>query len=114
MRLIDANEIKNVADIAFLNLSLEIAQNEESGIDQEIKRMRDFLNKFYGVLDSFPTIDAVPIVRCKDCKHRDEAKDCLHPENIAHYYDADGNEYDILKMVDDDHFCSYGERRDGA
>ena len=47
-------------------------------------------------LDSAPTVDAVPVVRCKDCKHYD-GKWCL-----------------LLDMVNSDMgdwFCAYGERR---
>lgn len=40
-----------------------------------------------------PTIDAVPVVRCKDCKH--------------HFYCCRGS-----IPVDDNGFCSAGERKD--
>ncbi len=42
-----------------------------------------------------PIVDAVPVVRCKDCKYRDGAPG---QPNILCY-----------QMHDDD-FCSYGER----
>lgn len=51
------------------------------------------------------TIDAVPVVRCEDCKHRrnDEDYVCGHycvkrPSNGGYF-------------CEDDDFCSYGERR---
>ena len=69
---------------------------------------------FLRTISLAPTIDAVPVVRCKDCKHCDSAHDCTHPENIHHYYDVEGNEYESFRMVDPDHFCSYGERKDGG
>ena len=50
-----------------------------------------------------PTIDAVPVVRCKDCKHSDED-------------DFDGSLWccrDKEIEVPEEHFCSYGERKDG-
>ena len=50
-----------------------------------------------------PTIDAEPVVRCKDCKHRG-TDDCP-----MHYKGVPADE-DFLKKVDND-FCSYGERR---
>lgn len=57
-----------------------------------------------------PTIDAVPIVRCKDCKW---------------FVDNNGGEWYGCKMFQvvritpedapkPDDFCSYGERRDGG
>jgi hypothetical protein len=48
-----------------------------------------------------PTIDAVPVVRCKDCKHCDpESKHCDHPMGTA---------MPVPRKEDD--FCSCGERR---
>lgn len=48
-----------------------------------------------------PTIDAEPVVRCKDCIHRVKgAKMCMHPKVIG---------WDAIEPEDDD-FCSYGER----
>lgn len=56
--------------------------------------------------------DTAAVVRCKDCKHCDSARDCIHPENIHHYYDGEGYDYESFHMVDPDHFCSYGEKRE--
>ena len=51
-------------------------------------------------LDEFPAVDAVEVVRCCECIHRDGTPG---QPNILCY-----------QMHDDD-FCSYGERRaDGA
>ena len=53
-----------------------------------------------GVVDSEPTIDAVPVVRCRECKHCDpENYHCDHPMGTAA----------PLRRKPDD-FCSYGER----
>lgn len=58
----------------------------------------------YQVLKDAPTVDAVPVVRCKDCKHRVEyTKMCAHP-------DAYG--WDALE-TEDEGFCYRGERRSG-
>lgn len=65
--------------------------------------------RFYGWLDTIPTIDAVPVVRCKDCKH-------------FHY----SKPYGILMMnlvcdkwgkgcrTNPDGYCFMGEREDDA
>ena len=55
-----------------------------------------------------PTVDAVEVVRCKDCKWRKEWISggffyCCNPD----YGMASG-----VELRDDD-FCSYGERREG-
>ena len=61
---------------------------------------------YYGYAKSFiddaPTIDAVPVVRCRECKPCDpENYHCDHPMGTAA----------PLKRKPDD-FCSYGERKD--
>lgn len=57
-------------------------------------------------IEKAPTIDAVPVVRCKDCKHRRDDEDyaCGHycvrrPHNGGY-------------LCEDDDYCSYGERRE--
>lgn len=56
------------------------------------------------IINRSPTIDAVPVVRCKDCKHCDpESKHCDHPMGTA---------MPVPRKEDD--FCSYGERRSDA
>lgn len=49
-------------------------------------------------IDNAPTVDAVPVVRCKDCKH-EFGGSCI----ICGFQ----------KRKPDD-FCSYGERKDGG
>jgi len=60
---------------------------------------------FENAIDSAPTIDAVSVVRCKECKHR-------HTPNCFRAY----LEYDIQEWIvdsgDDNDFCSWGERED--
>ena len=54
-------------------------------------------------LDAQPTADVVEVVRCKDCKFRG-TDDCLN----SYYSEYEGAYVDPM---DDDDFCSYGERR---
>ena len=58
-------------------------------------------------IDKAPTIDAVEIVRCKDCKHYMPQKKSAHWENRANYC----NRIVTIKVQPYD-FCSYGERKD--
>lgn len=53
------------------------------------------------LIEHTPTIDAVPVVRCKDCKHYWKNK------NTPGYLDK-------CVTVSDDDYCSDGERKDGA
>lgn len=60
------------------------------------------------ILREAPTVDAVPVVRCKDCNHYKPQKKSAHLENRANYC----NRVVTIKVQPDD-FCSYGERKDG-
>lgn len=68
-------------------------------------------------IDDTPTVDAVPVVRCKGCKHakRYERADgtagysCVHPQNIFVYGERLDRVFEPIKEPDD--FCSSGERR---
>ena len=55
-------------------------------------------------LNNAPTIDAVPVVRCRECKHRG-TDDC-----IFHIKGEPADEELLLKLDND--FCSYGERKE--
>lgn len=60
-----------------------------------------------GVIEAAPTVDAVPVVRCKDCKHRRVHKSWVECElDSADPYDQGRTSWD------DDWFCADGERRD--
>ena len=55
-------------------------------------------------IEAAQTVDAVPVVRCRECKHCDpENYHCDHPMGTAA----------PLRRKPDD-FCSYGERKEGA
>lgn len=54
-----------------------------------------------------PTVDAVEVVRCRDCKHWDaETWFCDNHSTFDHH----GLEWNMFAPND---FCSYGERKDG-
>ena len=70
------------------------------------------------VLDSIrgaPTVDAVVVTRCKDCKHStlpsELTKRYGKPGTLTcHNMHAPSNR----RNVDSNDFCSYGERKDGG
>ena len=89
-RLIDANKIMNgialyTAENAYLN---------DTALDV-LKMVADWLK-------CAPIVDAVEVVRCKDCKHS-----IKRIGKIECRCELDGKIWDI------DDFCSYGERREG-
>ena len=51
-----------------------------------------------GLIANAPTVDAVEVVRCWECKHRDGIP---------------GQPNIVCWQMHDDDFCSYGERKEG-
>lgn len=57
---------------------------------------------FIAVIDKSPTIDAIPVVRCINCKYKGvlwRETICDHPNGMLH-------------KVKPDDFCSYGKRKE--
>ena len=86
-RLIDAHDLWT--DIMMLPHNGDMISSEE--VEQAIK--------------DAPTVDAVEVVRCKDCKH------CIY-----HSYACGDVRCGMLHTdyITENSFCSYGERKDNA
>lgn len=70
-----------------------------------------FINGIETVLEYaelLPAVDAVPVVRCRGCKHCEEATD---HEGRGFFCAIWGRGW---HRVQPDDFCSYGERKEGA
>ena len=70
-------------------------------------------------IDSQPTVDAVPVVRCRECKYwGDEDGKLQRSDGVlfarckVHNYLLDGRHTGWCPTDND--FCSYGERKEGA
>ena len=63
------------------------------------------------LIDSIPTVDAVPVVRCKDCKHY-----CNRPNGLCYLHtEPKENERGYsgeAVCVEPTDFCSYGEPKE--
>ena len=86
MRLIDADAMKRVYQ--------EVLCSHVACIDCSFF-MDDKYCRFETMLSEAPTINAIPVVRCRDCR-KFKTYDC---RMVASGYDD---------------FCSYGERKEGA
>ena len=60
--------------------------------------------EFVRFLKKQPTVDAVPVVRCRECKHRGT-------DNCIFHIKGEPADEELLLKLDDD-FCSYGERKE--
>ena len=87
MRLIDAD----IADVV-------IIYDKDNELTQ-VSAIREYIERQKAFLDKFPTIDAVPVVRCRECKYHNKPP-C--PMRLS------------FNWTEDDDFCSYGERKEGA
>ena len=54
-------------------------------------------------INNADTVDAVPVVRCRDCKH-------MIPQSHTRYCTV----WNAVNGMRDDGFCNYGERKEGA
>ena len=69
------------------------------------------------LVDDAPTVDAVEVVRCRECKSwHEETGFC---EKHSYFVDGDGvccspADSPNWTMFDSDDFCSYGKRKEGA
>ena len=78
--------------------------------------LSDASGNYYGYADvvfaddieNAPTVDAVEVVRCKDCKHYKPQKKSAHWESRTNYC----NRIVTIKVQPYD-FCSYGGRKEG-
>ena len=68
-------------------------------------------------IEAAQTVDAVPVVRCRECKHfRHYGKTSLfiNGKNIKAGWCQRRISYDEEYRMTADDFCSYGERKEGA
>ena len=95
MRLIDVNE-------AIINFGFEW---------DDIPPTRE---EFVRFLKKQPIIDAIPVVRCRECKHR-STEDCPMYFHSSYWHEG-YEEYvdDDTDHTEDDYFCQEGERKEGA
>lgn len=68
-------------------------------------KTRDAFYKAIDLVHRYPAADVAPVVRCRDCKYR--FRNNGHDKNGCPITDAD-------IWMDDNSFCSYGKRKEGA
>lgn len=92
MRLIDADQMAVDESEAYMSAQVQVTD--------DLKWLVNFAahSKIQRLIADTPTVDAVPVVYCKDCKH-EFGGSCI----ICGFQ----------KRKPDD-FCSYGERKEGA
>ena len=104
MRLIDADALQNIL------LPITTALEHEYG------SLGGAVSGCMKHIDNAPTIDAVPVVRCRECKYWGDEDGKSHREGgvlfarcNVHNYLIDGRHTGWCPTEND--FCSYGERK---
>lgn len=87
MRLIDADA-----------LLAKVQENAPGFMDSGSTITKAFIMAMINTKSVAPTIDAVPVVRCKDCKHRYKGWRCAKQH--------------VLEEVKADFFCADGARKE--
>ena len=105
MRLIDADKLLENYKKWIPQLSSKEDEGDRRGVETCI-----------AVLEDTPAVDAIPVVRCRECKHhrdKNEQERQYLVEDILICTSPDATD-DCWNAVWPDHFCSYGERKEGA
>lgn len=96
-RLIDADQMAVDESEAYMSAQVQITDDLEWLINFVAH------SKIQRLIADTPTVDAVPVVRCKDCRNSYEGID----GRICSFGPC------VDCVVPDDFFCSQGERRTG-
>lgn len=97
MRLIDANNVKDLFDAEFKETRKLILAGET-----HLDNLAEGFTEADRVIREMPTVDAVVVTRCKDCKY---SYDDISGLCCSHGVCVDCN-------VPEDFYCSYGERKE--
>lgn len=98
MRLIDADALPKLLDAEYKQ-TMKLIWEGEKHLDTLAEGFAEAIHIAKYIA---PTVDAAPVVRCKDCTHRTEMGNCGHPRH-----------HGILPTAYPYDFCSYGARKDG-
>lgn len=95
MRLIDADALKITVEYGYDNKGVLLVPY------RDIKKS----------IEATKTVDAVPVVRCRDCKH---SREYITVGTVCtKYVKSLGGREVGLRATGKNDFCSYGERKDG-
>ena len=62
------------------------------------------------MIKTAPTVDAVPVVRCRECEHHYWEQEPCHGKSVHYCKLPHMRDVEVFKEF----FCYYGERKEGA
>ena len=71
------------------------------------------LGEAYGIIQEMPTVDAIEVVRCRDCKHRPTGTNRDDLEFPDDKCPCQCDDFWYSWKPSDDWFCKNGEQKDG-
>ena len=102
MRLIDADIFTSDLDFADADVCEEFPDSYcEFGFSRE---------KIRELLQDISTVDAVPVVRCRECKHLN----VVNRKELYAHCPKTNTVFLPFELDTREHFCSLGERKEGA
>ena len=92
----------------------EKATSEKRLIDadaflEKMKRTSRYFDVVFDV-EEMPTVDAVEVVRCRECKHHHWEQEPCHGKSVHYCKLPHMRGVEVFKEF----FCYYGERKEGA
>lgn len=107
MRVIEPEQITKMMSDLFISKDAVNMTGEHQGLWVRFRAIEKAVSEI-------PTVDAVKVVRCRDCKHSHTVDFTNTPANVIKRFcgkrrDAQTGSY----TVQDNDYCSYGEREDG-
>ena len=76
---------------------------------EKMKRTSRYFDVLFDV-EEMPTVDAVTVVRCRDCKHHYWEQEPCHGKSVHYCKLPHMRGVEVFKEF----FCYYGERKEGA
>ena len=116
-----ANIAEEIADVGIMLDQMAIEFEVEDAVAEQrahkVRRLRERIERMGEIIGKTlmryvkrqPAADVVPVVRCKDCKHKGWVQEPCHGKSV-----------DYCKIWDctlrnlEATFCSYGEQKDGG
>ena len=104
MRMIDADQMAVDESEAYMSAQVQITD--------DLKWLVNFAahSKIQRIIADTPTIDAVPVVRCRECKHHYWEQEPCHGKSVHYCKLPHMRGVEVFKEF----FCYYGERKEGA
>lgn len=91
IRLIDKNELKEWVDGWFVMNRYYHPYSTQTNIP---------VSELYDIVERMPTVNAVPVIRCKDCKYY-TGYECMRSKIL-----------NVRAITEEDDYCSRAERKE--